>query len=203
MKYLTMTRDDIKSMNTHANIDKVTVGAGILRFDTNGPKILLLRRNANEKYYPNVFEMPGGKVDATDTSIRDALVREVAEETSLHVRDVLGPLQPITYTTEKREKDASGHDKIISRKALQLSYVVTVQEGTDFKVNPAEHSMGIWTNLQALSHLTITEEMKSLVTEVLSWADKQMPRNTKNWEFSNTPSFYTLSPLGGGKQTST
>jgi 8-oxo-dGTP pyrophosphatase MutT (NUDIX family) len=62
---------------------------------------MLLKRRADEKHYPNVYEMPGGKVNPADATIRDAVIREVAEETSLAVKDVLHPLQIITYTTQK------------------------------------------------------------------------------------------------------
>ena len=110
--------------------DKFVVGAAILKSET---EILLLKRRPDEKHYPNVYEMPGGKVETSDPTIRGAIAREVHEETGLQLTDVLRPLQSITYTTESE----SG-----SRCVIQLSYVAKVQ-GAAFEVNPDEHSTGV------------------------------------------------------------
>ena len=76
-------------------INKITVGAAIFRTSKNGrSEILLLKRAAYETYYPGVFEIPGGKVDDSDTSIRSAVVREVHEETGLAITKVTNSLKP-------------------------------------------------------------------------------------------------------------
>ncbi|OBR11211.1 MutT family protein [Colletotrichum higginsianum IMI 349063] len=169
MEFLSMSRDDVRlhvSSSSSPSVDKVTVGAAILRHGTSGPSILLLKRNPDEKYYPNVFEIPGGKVDATDPTVRDAIIREVAEETQMTVLDVAASLSRIIYTTEKLVKSPTGECEIIKRRALQLNYVVTV-EGTDFQVNEEEHSVGIWASRDSLDQIPITSEMGALVSEVL------------------------------------
>ncbi|KAK7927908.1 hypothetical protein PG985_004906 [Apiospora marii] len=134
--------------------DKLVVGAAILR---DGSEILLLRRRSDEKNYPNVYEIPGGKVESSDLTIWSTIAREVSEESSLKVSDVVRPLSMITYTTESK----SG-----SRRVIQFSYVVKVQD-TEFQVNPAEHSMGVWADKTMLSELEITTDMKILVLEAL------------------------------------
>ncbi|KAF6810056.1 MutT family protein [Colletotrichum musicola] len=169
MEFLPLSRDEVRmhaSPGGSPKFDKVTVGAAILRHGTAGSNVLLLQRNPDEKYYPNVFEIPGGKVDATDSTVRDAVIREVAEETQLRVLDITASLSRMEYITEKLEKSPNGDDKIIKRRALQLSYVVTV-EGTDFHVNEEEHSMGTWASRDSLDEIPITSEMKALVSEVL------------------------------------
>ncbi|KAK1976609.1 hypothetical protein LZ30DRAFT_734232 [Colletotrichum cereale] len=122
MKFLSTSRDEVRlhiSSSGSPKVDKLTVGAAILRYDTSGPSVLLLKRNPDEKYYPNVFEIPGGKVDATDPTIRDAIVREVAEETRLTVLDVTASLSRMMYTTEKIETmPITGEDKIVKHRAL-------------------------------------------------------------------------------------
>ncbi|KAK1713457.1 hypothetical protein BDP67DRAFT_402781 [Colletotrichum lupini] len=173
MEFLSMSRDEAKlhfTASDSARVDKVTVGAAILRHDTPTPSILLLKRDSHEKHYPDVFETPGGKVDAADSTIRDAIVREVADETQMKVLDINTPLSRIRYTTDKIERTPTGQEKIVKLHALQLSYVVTV-EGTDFQVEKKEHSMGIWATRDSLNQIPITSEMKKLVLEALDFAD--------------------------------
>ncbi|CAI0645721.1 unnamed protein product [Colletotrichum noveboracense] len=107
-----------------AEVDKVTVGAAILQQEESGPTVLLLKRNPAEKYYPDVFELPGGKVDAKDGTVHDAIIREVFEETQLAVVEVISPLSCITYATEKLEKGPTDQGTTVRRRAVQLSYVV-------------------------------------------------------------------------------
>ncbi|KAM5342082.1 hypothetical protein ACJ41O_015113 [Fusarium nematophilum] len=145
--------------------DKITVGAAVVRTSKNGRKeILLLKRAAHEAYYPGVFEIPGGKVDESDASIRDALAREVAEETGLAVSGILTSLEPFTYTTEKQ----AGQSLPTRKVTLQLSYLVQVQgNGDDFVINLDEHSEGIWSTADGLSDIPITDEMRKIVLEAL------------------------------------
>ncbi|KAL6919674.1 hypothetical protein ACHAPO_004096 [Fusarium lateritium] len=98
-------------------------------------QILLLKRNAHEKYHPNVFEMPGGKVKNGET-LRDALTREVNEESGLVVSGILKPLATFSYTTTKTAKSPmTGNEEVIHRYAQQFSYVVTIEgDGSEFRV---------------------------------------------------------------------
>ncbi|KAF4990127.1 hypothetical protein FGRMN_8655 [Fusarium graminum] len=146
--------------------DKITIGAAVVRIDGRGAKrILVLKRAAHEVYYPGVFEVPGGKVDDTDLSIREAITREVKEETGLTIANILNSLAPFTYVTEKKIKKRTVL-QTIRKTALQLSYLVQVEEGgDDFTVNPNEHSEGLWVNSEGLDSVEMTNEMRKLVSE--------------------------------------
>jgi 8-oxo-dGTP pyrophosphatase MutT (NUDIX family) len=171
MELLNMTRDAFQAQinaTSSSPIDKITIGAAIIRNNHKCKHILLLKRNAHEAYYPSVFEMPGGKVDKEDLSIRHAIMREVLEETNLTVADISLPLSTIRYTTQKEGIDGSGNPFTIRRNAIQLSYVVVVEGGgVDFMVNKDEHSIGIWAERKDLDRIPITKDMKRLVLEAL------------------------------------
>ena len=68
--------------------------------------------------------MPGGKVGSRDGSIKHAVVREVFEETGLVVTGFKADLKPMLYATEK----VGENGEIVSKRAIQLSYVVFALE---------------------------------------------------------------------------
>lgn len=176
MEFLTMSKLEVQNRtNTHSSdhsstfIDKITVGAAIIRNTDGCNEILLLKRNADEAYYPNVFEIPGGKVDAQDTCIRDAIAREVVEETGLHVSAITAALPTMKYTTRKTTRAEAGLEVVIERHALQLSYIVSIdpEQGMNFRVNKNEHSMGSWVGLDSVERVDMTDEMRRIVVVAL------------------------------------
>ena len=89
--------------------DKIVIGALIFKqHSADSTKILLLKRAAHEDYYPNVFEIPGGKVEGTDSTILDAVKREVFEEAGLAVDEVVGTVDSFDYSMEKNITDKEG-----------------------------------------------------------------------------------------------
>ncbi|KAH8899782.1 hypothetical protein GQ53DRAFT_815837 [Thozetella sp. PMI_491] len=151
--------------------DKLTVGVAIIRHrDWGEPEILLLQRRLDEAYYPGVFEMPGGKVDESDSSVQHAIAREAMEESNLRVSSILQELSLMTYTTEKTVSYDDGSEKNIQRRAVQVSYVVEADNLEDFRLNPSEHANSVWAKSSELGGLEITSDMGRLVVEALSWA---------------------------------
>lgn len=173
MEFLGITRGAFQAhlnSTNRAPAEKTTVGAAILRLNSAGKReILLLKRNANETYFPNMYEIPGGKVDDNDASIEAGLAREVAEETHLTTTAVLSALLPFHYTTQKKIQDlSSGQEKVIRRSVVQLSYVVSIEgDGAEFQVNEWEHSTGGWFDANAAREVPMTREMRNLVSQAL------------------------------------
>lgn len=58
-----------------------------------GGEVLLCHRAATRRWYPNVWDFPGGHVDG-DESPRSALVREVIEELAVDLSQVELPSEP-------------------------------------------------------------------------------------------------------------
>lgn len=163
--YTSQTRNQV--------FDKIVVGAAILRTsqidpDIREPLILLLKRSPHETYYPNVFELPSGKADDTDATLANTMYREVLEETGLPVTCVIDMLPEFTYHTEKKVRlEKHRGEETVRKECIQLTCVARVH-GVDFRVNPAEHEMGVWANKQMLTDLNMTEEIRRLAEEALS-----------------------------------
>jgi 8-oxo-dGTP diphosphatase len=49
-------------------------------------RILVLRRSVSHPLYPNHLDFPGGEVENTESGM-DGVIREIAEETSLKIRE--------------------------------------------------------------------------------------------------------------------
>ncbi|CAG9948925.1 unnamed protein product [Clonostachys rosea f. rosea IK726] len=79
---LNATRDGFRASRlsvTGKPYDKIVIGAAAFRYTPGSPdppRLLLLKGAAHEHFYPNVFEIPGGKVDPEDLSIKHAVVRD-------------------------------------------------------------------------------------------------------------------------------
>ncbi|CAF9934719.1 hypothetical protein IMSHALPRED_009817 [Imshaugia aleurites] len=152
--------------------DKIIVGAVIFHPASSPPaKTLLLKRAANEEFYPNVFEIPGGHVEDTDADIYQALVREIQEETALSVDSVIASIEPFAYSTEKTV--TRGEEKVVVQKSsLQLNFICEITEAT-FRVNPEEHSEGMWVAKDEVGKLQMTEEMRLVVEGAFRWKESQ------------------------------
>ncbi|KAL8840976.1 MAG: hypothetical protein Q9176_003548 [Flavoplaca citrina] len=130
-----------------APYSKLVVGAIILHPGSSGnSKILLLKRASHEEFYPNKFEIPGGKVEDSDSTVMDAVKRETEK----------------TTVVERKERS-------VSQTSLQLNHVCEVA-GYDFKVNPDEHSEGRFVSLADVEGLEMTEQMRVVVEAGLTWS---------------------------------
>jgi 8-oxo-dGTP pyrophosphatase MutT (NUDIX family) len=158
--------------------DKVVVGAAASRYASgssfpNLPRILLLKRAAHEVHFPNIFELPSGKVDPDDPTIKHALIREIQEETGLDVIEIVAELKPMIYTTEKMVVDKAGRAALLSKSAIQLNYVISISEG-DVKLSAEEHSESTWATEEELDGLNITTETRAVVQGAFTWAANKL-----------------------------
>lgn len=57
----------------------IAVGAAII----NNKKVLLIKRSMNQKFFPQYWACPAGKIEETDVSLIHAIIRETKEEVGL------------------------------------------------------------------------------------------------------------------------
>ncbi|CAO2652968.1 Nn.00g023790.m01.CDS01 [Neocucurbitaria sp. VM-36] len=103
---------------------------GTVVFNTEG-KLLLVQRAAEEKAFPNFWEIPGGKVDDTDETILHAAARELKEEAGLEATRVLGKVFQFTFSEEWPGRPTTTW--------LKLIFEMEVRDSANVVLDPIEH----------------------------------------------------------------
>jgi 8-oxo-dGTP diphosphatase len=107
----------------------------------DGHRVLLCRRSANRRWYPGVWDLPGGHVDPGETPSA-ALVRELREELGIAIAEPSGP--PI------REVFADTFD-------MQV-WLIDVWAGTPVNAAPDEHDAVAWFDHTELPKLRLADD---------------------------------------------
>ncbi|KAF1980197.1 hypothetical protein BU23DRAFT_585972 [Bimuria novae-zelandiae CBS 107.79] len=109
--------------------DFTAVCTGIVIFNEKG-ELLLIKRAASERAFPNFWEIPGGKVDEPDESLLHAAVRELKEETSLEATRVDRQVTDITFLIPNPKGKMD--------RWMKLIFEMEVKQ-LDVKLEPTEH----------------------------------------------------------------
>ncbi|KAF2811270.1 uncharacterized protein BDZ99DRAFT_562379 [Mytilinidion resinicola] len=155
-----MSREEFRQ--THVSLsgrryDKVVVGAAVLHPSSHAegsPKLLLLKRAPHETSYPNLFELPGGKVDEEDISPR-----------------IVAEFEPFEYTLEKVTKQADGTEVTEEKSSYQLNFLVEVS-GSEVIMNPEEHSESAWVTEQEVGPYPMSDGMRKVVANAFRRAEE-------------------------------
>lgn len=123
---------------------------GIIKNDSN--EILIVKRHPKSRTDPEMWELPGGKVEKGEHFV-DALVREIKEETNLDVN--------VGDFCEAIQNDYS------HKRTVQLMMYLENIDG-EVKISD-EHIDWMWANLEKIKTLEISTSLKKLLKK-------------KNWE---------------------
>lgn len=118
---------------TPAHGQQVIVACAFIYYDFDGvTKVYLPRRAATKKFYPNVFELPGGHIDFGE-NITEGLKREVYEELGQEII-VGGSFNAFTYVNEVK----GAH-------TVEIAFFAQFVNGApNVKLHPEDHSEGRW-----------------------------------------------------------
>ena len=117
-------RDDLIEEAKRSGIIRYVVAAVI----TKNSEVLLLRRPESD-FMGGIYELPSGKVEEGE-SLRDALHREVEEETGLKIKRIGRHLGNFDYESKGGE---------VTR---QFNFAVEVEETV--KIELSEHEQYLW-----------------------------------------------------------
>ena len=110
-------------------------------------KLLVAKRIGSRKVWPNLWEIPGGRLESGEND-EQAIMREFLEETELKVK----PLKK--YTTIFY--DYAGEH------CQEAHYIIT-SESFEVKIDPNEHSEFRWVYLKESECLPMAAEMRTSV----------------------------------------
>lgn len=129
-------------------VQKVVL-AGIVIHDG---KVLLLRRSGDEDVLPGLWELPSGKKEPLE-AWRDALIREVREETGLETEPV-APVDVYDYVIEKPEE---------IRDTTQINFLMRVIGDPEVTVS-AEHDGFAWVTEQELEGHEVSDKTRNAIS---------------------------------------
>ena len=117
---------------------------GIIKNDND--EILVLKRHPKSKTDPCMWELPGGKVERGE-HFCDALVREIAEETSLEVK--VGDFA-----------EAVQNDYMHKRTVQVMMYLEDISG--EVKISE-EHTDWMWADLEKLKNLELSSSLEKVL----------------------------------------
>ena len=123
---------------------------GIIKNDNN--EILIVKRHPKSRTDPEMWELPGGKVEKGEFFV-DALIREIKEEVNLDVK--VGDFA-----------EAVQNDYMHKRTVQIMMYLEDVKG--DIKISE-EHTDWMWASLDKIKTLEISTSLKKVLKK-------------KNWE---------------------
>jgi len=128
-------------------IQKIVVAAAVVN---NEGRILILQRSAQEKVFPNLWELPSGKREPLEKST-DALLREVREEAGIRI-DVVSVLSVFDYQIEKPDQ---------IRDTTQINFIARAGEGE--VVMSSEHQAYAWVGASELENFQMSDETRQVI----------------------------------------
>lgn len=124
-----------------SGMDRVVIGALVF-----GDRILLVHRRPDKRAYPDVWDLPGGLIEADESEL-DALTREPHEE--LGVRIARGSASHLCRVTAKPAGET----------ALLSAWLVREWQGTAANIAPEEHDDIGWFGLEEPPHPDTAHEL--------------------------------------------
>jgi 8-oxo-dGTP diphosphatase len=142
---LTMRDQELLGSYRGDQVTRMVVGGVVRRRVEGDLAILVLKRVAGDEY-GGLEELPSGGVEPGET-LREALAREILEETGLSI-EAAGPLLfDFTYPSRRGV-------------TVQLNFLVDIAGEPPVRLNPAEHESFRWLLLTALANSGLSPNVK-------------------------------------------
>ena len=139
-------------------MDIIKVHKEVVIYIINDKKqVLLQKRSANKKYYPNKWALCTGHVEEFDKSYKDAAIREISEEVGMKVT--------------KKELYKLGQRRWVSNNnnthSTYYYYVVINKKESDFIIQEEELSEVKWYNIDKVVSMAIRKDDNIIFTDMM------------------------------------
>lgn len=139
-------------------MDIIKVHKEVVIYIINDKKqVLLQKRSANKKYYPNKWALCTGHVEEFDKSYKDAAIREISEEVGVKVT--------------KKELYKLGQRRWVSNNnnthSTYYYYVVINKKESDFIIQEEELSEVKWYNIDKVVSMAIRKDDNIIFTDMM------------------------------------
>ncbi len=141
-----MNYQELLNQAVKDKIKRFVVGAVIIQNN----KALLLKRPADD-FFPNIFELPSGKVEENE-NFEQAIRREIKEETGLDIENIIKYLNYFDYNSKS------------GKKTREFNFLVKIRLG---KVKLSEHTEYKWISKAELKDNNITDNVINTLNLVL------------------------------------
>lgn len=142
--------------------ERYTVYPRTLVFLIRGDEVLLIRRPADARLFPGLFNGVGGHVERGE-DILSAAIREVEEETGLHVETLqLRAILSIAHSQLDRDGEGRMHDE----EPGALVFIFVGYPSPD-EVTSGEAGELRWIPLDRLCDLPIVPDLRDLLPRIL------------------------------------
>jgi len=128
-------------------VQKVVLGGVVVK----DGKVLILQRQKDEDIYPNMWELPSGKREESESS-EAALLREVREESGLEV-EIVAPVSTFEYRIEKPDE---------IQDCTQFNFLVKPVSSKEIVLSD-EHQAFAWVTPAELERYDLTEATKGVI----------------------------------------
>jgi len=146
-------KDKIQENNIKHYVD------GILVNTDN--QILILRRANYMKQFPGAWGFVGGSIDKKDNSSKDAIIREIKEETGIELTD--NEIKNMFLIETHQHLGGNNDEKIVSDTEYWL---VKLDSNPEIKIS-REHSKYEWINEEE-----IKERKRNFISDVFHYIEK-------------------------------
>lgn len=130
-------------------VQKIVLAGIVMRDD----KVLMLKRSDAEDVLPGLWELPSGKKEPLE-GWRDALIREVREETGLET-EPMAPVAVFDYVIEKSDE---------MRDTTQINFLMRVVGEKEVKLS-GEHADFAWVSEDGLEDYEISDKTREAIIE--------------------------------------